>query len=362
LLKDIPAAPFLPHNSKDHLAFAPVQENDMVVRCLRFPLLPSVILSVIFTGAARAEENVYKKALKSTVWIVVPMGGGKVGMASGSVVDTSKRLILTNYHVVGDQKECVIFFPMFGKNGELIPEKEKYLAALQKGGGLKATVFATDQHKDLALVQLAKLPAGTTALKLAAGSPSPSDKVHSIGSPGVSGALFNYTDGTVKAVYQKKWKALRSPNDPNPLELEAKVIESSSGINKGDSGGPLMNSNAELVGVTQGALMGGADTRPISFFIDVSEVKALLKSKGVTPRVAPDAATEDKTATTASTSSPTKEELEKRENDAQFKLYVAKELAKAGKNEKARERYQEIVDLYKGTMAADEAQKLLETK
>ncbi|HLW64089.1 MAG TPA: trypsin-like peptidase domain-containing protein, partial [Gemmataceae bacterium] len=243
---------------------------------------------------------------------------------------------------------------------------EKYLASLQKGGGLKATVFATDQHKDLALVQLAKLPPATTALKLAAASPGPGDKVHSIGSPGVSGALFNYTDGTVKAVYHKKWLAGRSPNDPNPLQLEAKVIETSSGINKGDSGGPLMNGNAELVGVTQGALMGGADTRPISFFIDVSEVKALLKTKGVTPSVAASTDAEDKTsdksATTVSATGPTKEELEKRENDAQFKLFLAKELDKVGKTDKAIERYKEIVTLYKGTQAADEAKKLLEKK
>jgi S1-C subfamily serine protease len=338
----------------------------MAVRSLRSALLLTIALTLVFTRAAKAEESVYKKALKSTVWIVVPMGGGKVGMASGSVVDTSKRLILTNYHVVGDQKECVIFFPMFGKGGELIPEKEKYLAALQKGGGLKATVFATDQHKDLALVQLSKLPAGTIALKLAAASPGPSDKVHSIGSPGVSGALFNYTDGSVKAVYHKKWLAGRSANDPSPLQLEAKVIETSSGINKGDSGGPLMNGNAELVGVTQGALMGGTDTRPISFFIDVSEVKALLKTKGVTPTVAASTDTEDKpsdkTATTASASSPSKEELEKRENEAQFKLDLAKELAKAGKTDKARDRYQDIVTAYKGTKAADEAQKLLDKK
>ncbi|HLW65070.1 MAG TPA: hypothetical protein VKS79_07075, partial [Gemmataceae bacterium] len=79
----------------------------MAFRTLRSPVFAAAVLALIFAGAAKAEESVYKKALKSTVWIVVPMGGGKVGMASGSVVDTSKRLILTNYHVVGDQKECV---------------------------------------------------------------------------------------------------------------------------------------------------------------------------------------------------------------------------------------------------------------
>ena len=338
----------------------------MTTRCLRSALLATTALVLLFTGAAKAEENVYKKALKSTVWITVSLGGGKYNMGSGSVIDTSKRLILTNYHVVGDQKECVIFFPMFKKNGDLIPEKETYIALLQKEGGIKGTVFATDMHRDLALVQLAKLPSGTPALKLAVNSPAPGDKVHSIGSPGVSGALFNYTDGSVKSVYQKKWKVGRTPNDPNPLDLEAKVIETSSGTNKGDSGGPLMNAKCELVGVTQGAAVTGEETRPISYFIDVSEVKDLLKKKGITPIVAAthepvaQAPKEDPSGTATAESANV--DSEKKEKEAELKLELAKELAKAGKTAKAKERYQDIVKNYAGTKAAEEAQKILDMK
>ena len=325
---------------------------------------------------AAAEDTVYKKALKSTVWIVQPVSreGNRVMLrtGSGSVIDVKRKLILTNYHVVEEIPDVIVCFPIFDKKGELIPEKDKYNSAL-KDIGLKGRVIAKDPTKDLAIIELVKdapLPHGTMAVRMAKGPPEPSQKVHSIGSPGISGALFNYTGGEVKSVYHKDWRVSRMQNDPNPLMLSAHVIETSSATNKGDSGGPLLNDKCELVGVTQGMSVGGDDTRIVSYFIAVDEVRDLLKrnkipfsTAGGTAVAAADKPLPNApTATTSGNVTPMISDAERRERDAVTMLDFAKQVAREGKTEKARTRLEEIVKKFAGTKAADEAKMLLEKK
>jgi serine/threonine-protein kinase len=60
-------------------------------------------------------ERIYKNLLKSTALIMVPMRGpnGAIGLAlgSGALVDTTNRLVITNYHVVGTSDQVFVFFP-----------------------------------------------------------------------------------------------------------------------------------------------------------------------------------------------------------------------------------------------------------
>ena len=129
---------------------------------------------------------------------------------------------------------------------------------------------------DLALIQLDSLPEKINAVPLATGSPEPGSATHAIGNAGKSGALFGYIKGTVRAVYQKQWKAEIEPK--RVLNFDAKVVETDSPTNPGDSGGPLLNDKGELIGVTEG---GALNAQLISTFVDVSEVKKLLESKAV---------------------------------------------------------------------------------
>jgi S1-C subfamily serine protease len=330
----------------------------------------AAVCALALPALVAAQESVYKKAIKSTVWIVQPInrdGKSLLRTGSGSVIDVKQKLILTNYHVVEDIADATVCFPLFDKQGKLIPEKDKYRAVLNEVG-LKGRVIAKDATRDLAVIKLAAemhLPAGTPALRLGKEAPDPGTHVHSIGSPGISSALFNYTGGDVKSVGQKQWRAMRMPNDPNPLQLSARVIETSSGTNKGDSGGPLMNDRAELVGVTQGVSFG-PDANPVAYFIAVEEVRDMLKKNKITISTATAGAAvaadkpKDPPMTAAATTPG--DDSAKREAEAAGKLELTKDLLKAGKAEKAKERLEEIVKKYAGTKAADEAKALLEKK
>jgi S1-C subfamily serine protease len=222
-----------------------------------------------------AGVTVYRKVLHSSVWIHSERGRGKVAMGTGSLVDKGRRLVLTNYHVVGDNKKVTVFFPEFGKDKHVIPERSYYVDRINKLG-IPGEVMEVDKEGDLALVRIDRVPEGVSELPLASTSPDPGQTVHSIGNPGKSGALWVYTPGKVRQVYSKKWQA--KLDEKTVLTFHAKVIETDSPTNPGDSGGPLVNDKGELVGVTQG---GAIDAQALSIFVDISEVKHLVNRRSI---------------------------------------------------------------------------------
>lgn len=242
------------------------------------PLVPLVAVALALPAISFAQEKtdgagVYKKAIPSVVWVHSKRPNG-LATGSGSLVDKDKRLVLTNYHVVQDNPSATVFFPYF-RDGHPVAEKEFYRDRAKRLG-IAGKVIALDKKADLAVIQIDHVPEKTDALPLAAGSPEPGANVHSIGSAGKSDALFGYVKGSVRQVYKKDWKAELEPR--KIARFEAKVIETDSPTNPGDSGGPLLNDKGELVGVTQG---GAINAQLVSTFIDVSEVKQLLNTSVV---------------------------------------------------------------------------------
>jgi HEAT repeat protein len=210
-------------------------------------------------------NDIYQHVLKSTAWVVVKRKEG-VATGTGSLIDKKNRLVLTNHHVVRGQESIAVFFPVY-QNGKLVAERDAYLDKIKNKAidVIRAQLVSEDKVRDLALIQLDRLPKEILPLGVAKQSVQQGDKVHSLGNPGSSGGLWVYTSGTVRQVYKKKWKAGGSDF---VLDLEARVVETQSPTNPGDSGGPLVNGDGELVGVTQG---GDIKAQLVSVFIDVSE-------------------------------------------------------------------------------------------
>jgi hypothetical protein len=243
-------------------------------------LVALVLPAVAWPQATPAEGGVkvYQSVLKSTVWIISQRPEG-TATGSGTLIDRRRHLILTNYHVAGDVTGAIVMFPAF-RDGKPIAERDYYKEHV-RDQGIRGRVVARDKLADLALIQIERVPAGAQALPLANEGVSPGQTVHSIGNPGGSGALWVYTPGKVRQVYQKKWAAKAGRET---LQFEARVIETDSPTNPGDSGGPLVNDRAELVGVTQG---GATNASLLSTFVDVSEVKRFLATQTVREIKAP---------------------------------------------------------------------------
>ena len=227
-----------------------------------------VFLGVVSVQAADRDStpgDIYRQALKGTAGVHTQKRQG-----TGWIADADKRLLVTNYHVVGPDESVIVVFPD-SRDGKLIAEsryyKENEPALLRKGRAVKGQVIAADPTRDLALIKLESLPNDVAALKMARTAPDPSDRVHSVGNPGASDAFWVYTTGTVRQVYRNKFQY------QDGQKVEAQVIETQAPLNPGDSGGPVLNDRGEVVGVNAA---GKANAQLVSLCIDVAEVKALI--------------------------------------------------------------------------------------
>jgi len=232
-------------------------------------LTPVVLLFAWgLAGTARANEQVYQNVLPGTVWVKALLGPGKASFGSGALVDAKRRWVVTNNHVVDSQSVVTVFFPA-QKDGDTVAEKMYYMINEPKLGLTSRVIFRDAQH-DLAIIELPQLPPEARAVKLAPKSAKPGQLLHVIGNP--SGpALWVYSSGTVRSVFNKAWTAMTG--EGKAMFLNARVVETQIPINPGDSGGPVVNDASELVAVVSSY---NKAQQLMSTCIDLSEVKAAL--------------------------------------------------------------------------------------
>jgi S1-C subfamily serine protease len=238
--------------------------------------LPAIGLGPRAAADDFTSEDLYAKVVNSCVFIIqVPKDRRGFSMGSGSLIDAEKRYIITNHHVVDDSDFVHVQFPAYVK-GKMVTDKKIYIENVPVGLAIKATVLYRDKERDLALVQAEKIPPGTKAIVLAKDSPRQGTTVWNIGSPGAVEQLFSITEGKVRSVGVEEH---RIGGGREVLNLKAKVVTATNPINPGDSGGPLFNKKGEQVAVTES---GHTRAQQVNMFVDVTEVRAFLKQKGVT--------------------------------------------------------------------------------
>jgi len=212
----------------------------------RIPGRIRIVLCLAFlvadTASARSDgraSDVYARTHRGTALILTPSGSG-----TGWVIDLEQGLMVTNEHVVEKHEQVEVIFPHYDKSGRPIAEFADYR---RKARGITAEIVDVDVRHDLALLRLREQPPeDVAALLLAEEEPRPAEHLHSIGNPSASGALWVYSEGTVRQVYLKEWRYATGPL------RSARVVETQAPINPGDSGGPVVNDAGELVAVVSG--------------------------------------------------------------------------------------------------------------
>ena len=185
--------------------------------------------------------QVYRQTIGSVVQIMVPNGG----LGSGFVYDANH--VVTNYHVVTTHERVQVQFA--------------------RGESVTGRVVGTDQYTDLAVVRVENKPDYATPLSLVNEEPAIGTRVAAIGSPyGLDGSL---THGIVSGVNRLVPSPNASFSIPNAIQTDAPV-------NPGNSGGPLMNLDGEVLGVINSG--GGNDIAfAISAPMTQKVVSALIK-------------------------------------------------------------------------------------
>src|SRR5262245_55736142 len=103
------------------------------------------------TTSARADSKTYADALNSTPWVLTKVAR-QASSGTGVLVDSERKLVVTNFHVVGEARNAIIFFPDM-KDGKPEVARKHYVDNV-RSLGLRGRVVAVDRKRDLALVQL----------------------------------------------------------------------------------------------------------------------------------------------------------------------------------------------------------------
>jgi putative serine protease PepD len=173
--------------------------------------------------------EIYKRSADAVVEITVtsagqasPLGGSggtQQAQGSGFVYDTQGHVI-TNQHVVDGAESVSVKFA--------------------NGKTYSATVVGTDPSTDLAVLDVDAPASVLTPLKLADSSAvEVGDGVIAIGSP--FGLEQTVTTGIVSALH-------RQITSPNNFSIDD-AIQTDAAINHGNSGGPLLDMNGDVIGV-----------------------------------------------------------------------------------------------------------------
>jgi putative serine protease PepD len=203
------------------------------------------------TGALSARE-IYRRAADSVAYITARGGQGEA-TGTGFVVDAD-GLIVTNQHVVD--------------GADAISVK------LGDGTARRATLVGQDRSTDLALLRIDTGGAKLTPLKLADSSKVQiGDATYAIGNP--FGLEDTLTTGVISATQ-------RHITAPDGFSISG-VLQTDAALNPGNSGGPLLNSEGEVIGVNsqiESSSSGGASSEGsnvgIGFAIPSNTVRKVI--------------------------------------------------------------------------------------
>ncbi len=167
------------------------------------------------------------------------------GLGSGVVIDAAKGYVLTNNHVIS--------------------HADKISVQMNDGREFDAKLIGGDDQSDIALLQLQN-PTGLTQITIA-----DSDKLRvgdfavAVGNP--FGLGQTATSGIVSALGR------------SGLNLEGleNFIQTDASINRGNSGGALLNLNGELIGINTAILAPGGGSVGIGFAIPSNMARTLAQ-------------------------------------------------------------------------------------
>ena len=196
----------------------------------------------IYRQAAPAVANIITQAVEYDFFErAVPIEGA----GSGFVIDP-RGYVLTNNHVIEDSESIQV----------TLGDRSRYTARL----------VGADPRNDIALLKIDSKNKAITALPLGdSANLQVGQSVLAMGNPfGFSGTL---TKGVISALGRTVQTSETSAID--------QAIQTDAAINRGNSGGPLLNSRGEVIGINSAIYTPSGTTAGIGFAIPINMAKRI---------------------------------------------------------------------------------------
>jgi len=167
------------------------------------------------------------------------------GMGSGAVIDTQGHIV-TNYHVVRDAEQIQV----------TLPDKSKHAAK----------IVGSDPNNDLAVIQIDVPRGGLTPIPVGTSKGlQVGQKVLAIGNP--FGLDRTLTTGIISSL----GRSIESENG----RIIQDMIQTDAAINHGNSGGPLLNNQGQIIGINSAILSPSDSSAGIGFAIPADTVRRI---------------------------------------------------------------------------------------
>ena len=239
-------------------------------------LLGMVIILALWPGPGLTRNHdltpreIYELDSPAVVMILGYSNSGQRGSGGTGSIIKQDGFVLTNAHVVIEEQ-----------TGKPYPRLTIYLKPDRVSGDPKADlsrsakgrVLAFSQPLDLALLKLDGLPGPFPVLELDDSDRIEiGDRVVAIGHP-EQGGLWTLTTGTISAQFEN-FNATKGKS----------VFQTETGLNRGNSGGPLLDTDGRMVGINTAIARLSPDGLPIasiSFSLKSNVAKQWLRDQGV---------------------------------------------------------------------------------
>lgn len=180
-------------------------------------------VTVTDSGIADAVDKVYDSVVVIENYINDRVGSSGTGFVFKT--DDKYGYILTNYHVVDNSKKIVVTFTNDKK--------------------IEASLVGVDEYSDIAVLKVDKSDVISVAQIGNTDSLRVGDTTFTVGAP-LDSSVYSWT--VTRGIVSGKNRLVEVTIDDTNSVME--VLQTDAAINSGNSGGPLCNSNGEVIGIT----------------------------------------------------------------------------------------------------------------
>jgi len=196
-------------------------------------------------------------AVADSVVTVQAISDSEGSQGSGVVVD-GRGYIVTNNHVISEAAAS--------------PDKFKLTVIFNDGKQAAANLVGRDPETDLAVLKVDNVDKLTVARLGDSDKLRVGDEVMAAGAP--LGLRSTDTQGIISALH----RAVPLSGDDSDTKAVIDAVQTDAAINHGNSGGPLINMNAEVIGINSAGKSLSDSASGLGFAIPVNEMRYVVET------------------------------------------------------------------------------------